>query len=549
MKPFLKALLQRGHHVGRDWPWQIAGALTVVLVVRPLLWAFDANIPIYAEFPLDIALVFVGFILGTVLVIYRLGYLLSTLRSIDTIARHPARKEIRAFIHDDLRSLQDTLTRVRSEEGAEMGRAAVQAWTQRCFELGEGAYEGVDSHVPSSFMEANPEYLSYHARNLERNPRGRRVLIVTIPALQADSRRNKRTYDDFVDWHRSNLVELLHAAPVRARELAESFGVPVTDVAIWRDKYALLFEPVVGSQSIRLRMVFKGEALFESCSRYFEALASEAMPFTEIPPVLGRNLARAWEDFVDPPRRLALQGPFLLKLLEPYKKKLVLDAAAGVGAESSFLLDNGFDVTANEIDDTLADVARLTARRNGFNLDMVKTLWQDLADVYNHRPRFDVILVLGNSLCLVLDPAEQEQCMRSFYTALKPGGMLVVDERNFSFITENKQEIDRNPVKFKDDWGGVLFRGKAVRCCPTVIDSISPVVFTYYKDNGTVKDRQDVERNRIGTLEMYPFKEGELASLIERVGFKDVSQWSDFTKGHAKHADFYTYVGCKPPAN
>ena len=550
MRNELKALLQRAARFTKEWPWQVAGALAVVIVVRPLLAGFDVSIPNpFAEFWLDVALVFTGFLLGSLLVVYRLGALLSALQSIDTIARQPARKEIRAFILDDLKSLQETLMKVRSKEGAEMGRAAVQAWTQRCFELGEGTYEGAESHIPSSFLETYPDHLHHHERNLERNPRGRRVLIVTIPALQADSRKNARAYDDFAEWHRANHVELLHTAPVRARELAASYDVPVTDVAVWRDKYALLFEPIPGTEMVRLRMVFRGEALFENCVRYFQALATEAMPFTAIPPVLGRELARAWGDFVDPARRLSLEGPFLLRLLEPYRKRLVLDAAAGVGAEAVLLLDNGFDVTANEIDDTLADMARLYARRNGFNLDMVKSLWQNLADAYNNRPRFDVILVLGNSLSLVLDPTEQEQCVRSFLATLQPGGMLVIDERNFPFIVQNRQAIEGSPVKFKDDWGGVMYRGTAVRCCPTVIDPLGNVTFTYYRDTGAIKDREDVERNRVGTLEMYPFKEGEIAGLLERVGFQEISQWSDFKKGHGPNADFFTYAGRKPASS
>ena len=373
-------------------------------------------------------------------------------------------------------------------------------------------------------------------------------MIVNIPSLQADSRRNRQIYNDFLDWHTSNHVELLHIAPVRAKELAEAHGVPATDIDVWRDKYALLNEPIEGAPHTRLRMVFSGEDLFENCRRYSEAMGAEAMPFTGIPPVLGRDLANSWEAHVDPPRRLALEGPVLLNLMEPYRGGLVMDAAAGIGCEAAFLLDNGFDVTANEIDSTLAQLAKLTARRHGFNLDMVSYLWQDLAEAYNERPRFDVILVLGGAFSLVTEAGEREQCLRSFYTTLRPGGLLVIDERNFQPILDNKAAIERNPVAFKEDWGGVMYRGKAVRACPTLIEPPRLVTFTYYRETGQVKDRADVERNKVGTLDMYPFKMGDLAGLLGKASFESVQQWSDFRKGMHHGADFFTYAAVKPPA-
>ena len=47
----LKALLQRASRFSKEWPWQVAGALAVVIVVRPLLAGFDVSIPNpFAEF-------------------------------------------------------------------------------------------------------------------------------------------------------------------------------------------------------------------------------------------------------------------------------------------------------------------------------------------------------------------------------------------------------------------------------------------------------------------------------------------------------------------
>ncbi len=54
---------------------------------------------------------------------------------------------------------------------------------------------------------------------------------------------------------------------------------------------------------------------------------------------------------------------------------------------------------------------------------------------------------------------------------LMPGGMLVIDERNFQNIVDNKALIDRDPIVFKEDWGGVMYRGNAVHGCPTLIET------------------------------------------------------------------------------
>lgn len=246
------------------------------------------------------------------------------------------------------------------------------------------------------------------------------------------------------------------------------------------------------------------------------------------------RLAKAWPSFVKCRQRMFVEGPFLSTLLKRLEKPRVLDAATGIGCEATWLLTRGYDVTANEYCPVMRRMATEHASENGVRLRPFAYDWRDFDSCF--RPdSFNVILLLGNSLCLLHKKADRVKVARNLFRVCTSGGLLVVDERNFRYIMDERSKILKGKFRYSRR---VMYCGARILGHPT---SISPrnVTFTYYEAS---------TGSPVGRLDMYPFKEGELRSLFENVGFKCESLYSDLKKGTKKTADFYTYVFTKPLA-
>ena len=143
----------------------------------------------------------------------------------------------------------------------------------------------------------------------------------------------------------------------------------------------------------------------------------------------------------------------------------------------------------------------------------------------------DAVILLGNSLCLVRNLKHIERCIQQFYLLLKPGGCILVDERNFSYISNSREEILAGKFRYS---GRYLYCGSEITGRPTEIDP-PRVKFGYFRKDDTL----------IGTLEMYGFRTGELAQLLTNAGFKNIKMYSDFKECVNGNADFFTYLAYK----
>lgn len=456
-----------------------------------------------------------------------------------------AGKTLLTFASKHLKSLEETIERLSSKEGIEVDRADLVFITQLCFKMGTSKYDGTDSHTPSEFLKVYPEYLTFHSENLKVNPEvehGSRILIVDPDRLRRDLDVKSDEYLEFLKWHEDNKVELLVVDPMIASKLKEQYKLPTTDLGIWYGHYALLFEPKEKEGRIKLWLTYPEEDMYRSSVEYFRSLWEKARHIT--PELFDITLAKNWEGFIDPCRRLELEGKFLEDILEPYKNGLILDAAAGIGVEYSHLLKQGFRVYANEIEETLRCIGENYTRLQKVPWVPLQVRWEHLGDEYPSY--WDVILVLGNSLCLVLDRRTRELCIKQFWKALKPGGMLVIDERNFEYIIKNWKKIQSNPIKNFRYSGKVMYCQKTIRGIPYPHGFVKgAITFVYFPKE--IDNIDEAWARRVGHLHMYPFRRGELKKLLEDAGFIDIKVYSDLTKvGFDDKADFFTYLAYRP---
>lgn len=151
-----------------------------------------------------------------------------------------------------------------------------------------------------------------------------------------------------------------------------------------------------------------------------------------------------YDRFVNWENRLRTEIPFLKAtiLKEIHKESSlinVLDAATGTGMHAIALACEGFEVCGSDLSKGMIEKARDNARRQNMDVRFFKAGFGELSAVLQ-RPddklpsRFDVLLCLGNSLPHVEGEADLLAALRDFASCLVPGGLLILQNRNFDSV-------------------------------------------------------------------------------------------------------------------
>ena len=131
------------------------------------------------------------------------------------------------------------------------------------------------------------------------------------------------------------------------------------------------------------------------------------------------------------------------------KKSLkVLDAATGTGMHAIALAKDGYDVTGADLSLEMIEIARRNAQNAGTKVRFEAVGFGHLAQPFNHQP-FDALLCMGNSLPHLLSAEDLKSCFKDFAACLKPGGMLLIQNRNFDEVL-GRQDRWMEPQTFAE---------------------------------------------------------------------------------------------------
>jgi len=448
-----------------------------------------------------------------------------------------------------LRQIRNKLEGLRGE-GALLSKEEVDELAYAFFLATDARYDGVDSHEPSTYMEEFSRYLEAHSVSLRRGaPHGTRILSVDLPRLALDYHMNKDAVNKFLAWHETNKIELKRIDSFQVEELCKKHNLKTADVGIWKDRFALQFfesEPSEDLGKRRIALEISDSIEYRRLLKYMQEVISQAEPLTKAEiEATARNLsaltfediAPRWNEYVNCERRLVREGPFLLGILKEHNSLRILDAACGTGCESIFLLQNGFEVISNEVDMNLLAEAEKNARNQDVFLNTRTFNWLEIGDRYgaarNEKGQlFDVILLLGNSICLLLDKKQQKKAITQLSSLLKPGGIMIVDERNFQYMLDHPEVTSLEKFPFS---GEIMYCGSSIRGLPEKIKSRT-VVFNLI----------DIGSNTVlKTFLLYPFKKKELPALLRECGFRSVDTYYDFARKRKDNAEFITHVAIK----
>jgi SAM-dependent methyltransferase len=222
-----------------------------------------------------------------------------------------------------------------------------------------------------------------------------------------------------------------------------------------------------------------------------------------------------YDRFIDWPARLAAELPFVERQLQSAGAQRVLDAACGTGMHASALAERGYEVVGTDMSSGMIERARANAAAAGVDVRFEVAAFTELnAQVGGD---FDALLCLGNSLPHLLAPAELHAALVDFAACLQPGGLLLVQNRNFDRILalrerwmdpQSHREGDTEWLflRFYDFEGGELLRFNLV---------------TLRRAGGGPWEQQ------VSSTRLCGLVRDEAIRLVRNAGFESLTVWGD----------------------
>ncbi|MCX6056314.1 MAG: class I SAM-dependent methyltransferase [Chloroflexi bacterium] len=155
------------------------------------------------------------------------------------------------------------------------------------------------------------------------------------------------------------------------------------------------------------------------------------------------QLSKDYDRFVNWENRLPFEIPFIIQLLDAIpsrsaRPKRILDTACGTGMHSLTLAKSGFEVVGCDLNPEMIQKARVNGRNAGYSLRFEEIGFGSLVEALN-EDEFDAVLCLGNSLPHLLSQQELGQALLDFKGCLRSEGLLLVQNRNFDAVMEQKE--------------------------------------------------------------------------------------------------------------
>ncbi len=148
--------------------------------------------------------------------------------------------------------------------------------------------------------------------------------------------------------------------------------------------------------------------------------------------------------------RLEREEAFFERLFGGERVSTLLDAACGTGMHLVAFARRGLRCSGADLSPTMVERAGENARRAGVTIHCAVAGFGGLAAVYPGP--FDALTCLGNSLPHLLDDEALSRCLSDFASVLRPGGILVIQNRNYDRLLRERQRF--MPVAAREDGEG-----------------------------------------------------------------------------------------------
>jgi glycine/sarcosine N-methyltransferase len=229
------------------------------------------------------------------------------------------------------------------------------------------------------------------------------------------------------------------------------------------------------------------------------------------------QLSSVYDRFVNWPSRLAFETPFLLeqlKALGALEKPLkILDAACGTGMHAIELARRGARAAGADLSEKMISRARLNAAQARVMVDFRPAGFGALQAAFTDVLPMDALLCLGNSLPHVLTRQELHATLADFAACLRPGGLLLIQNRNFDAVLRHRERWMEPQAYSEGDAEWIFLR------------------FYDFEADGTITfnlltlRRTGMEPwvQQVGATRLYPWRRDELETALLETGFTSLA--------------------------
>jgi glycine/sarcosine N-methyltransferase len=222
-----------------------------------------------------------------------------------------------------------------------------------------------------------------------------------------------------------------------------------------------------------------------------------------------------YDRFVKWESRLAAEVPFLTAQLQAVGARRVLDAACGTGQHAMALARLGYEVVGADASQGMIRRAKENASATGLSVRFEVAGFGELVTRVGNG--FDAVLCLGNSLPHVLTAADLRKALRDFIHCLAPGGLVLVQNRNFDRVLAERQRW-MEPQGFRqgvEEWTFLRFYDLLPR------ERLAFHVVTLHRQG------DGPWQQRVGMTELWAQRRGVVEQAMAAAGFVEVLTWGD----------------------
>ncbi|XP_061842901.1 glycine N-methyltransferase [Nerophis lumbriciformis] len=172
--------------------------------------------------------------------------------------------------------------------------------------------------------------------------------------------------------------------------------------------------------------------------------------------------AKVWQLYIgNTQSRTAEYKSWVVALLKEQGARTVLDVACGTGVDSIMLVEEGFNVMSVDASDKMLKYALKTRweRRKEQAFDqweIEEANWLTLPeDIQKPGKGFDAVICLGNSFAHLPDfkgdQSDHKLALQNIASMVKPGGILIIDHRNYDYILETGRAPQGKNIYYQSD--------------------------------------------------------------------------------------------------
>ena len=222
----------------------------------------------------------------------------------------------------------------------------------------------------------------------------------------------------------------------------------------------------------------------------------------------------SYDQMISWPSRIATEGVFFKKLVNDYKLKSSLDVGCSTGFQVIMFRRLGLDAVGIDASPRMIEKARANSVTCGVTVEFI--LGDFMAMSKRFSEGFDIITFLGDTSSVLKSNIEIKKTFQEIYKCLNPGGLFVLQTRNYDHILKNRLRFI--PPTFSRNGSEETLFFRLLDYGPK---SVNLNLVKYHW-------RENRWETTVQTTAIYPHFKKELEKPLKSFGFSKISCYRNF---------------------